>query len=158
MTGTEGASTATPVVWTTSPVGRLAARPAVGIAGAASLGAAAALMREESVSSVLVDGGRAIITERDIARAFEAGWDRESNVSEAATPNPLRVPASLPILAASATMLNEDVRHLLVDRGDGTIGVVSLRDVVAVLLQAADPNTWLTALRTSVETTEIWLG
>jgi hypothetical protein len=37
--------------------------------------------------------------------------------------------------------------------------VVSLRDIVAVLLQTASPELWLSSLRVSVQLpTELWLG
>lgn len=55
-------------------------------------------------------------------------------------------------------MLNEHVRHLVVEV-DGRLGVVSLRDVAAVLLQGADPHLWLASLRVAVEApTKTWLG
>ena len=55
-------------------------------------------------------------------------------------------------------MLNQGVRHLVVAFPDRD-AVVSLRDVMAVLLQATDPHLWLTQLRVAVEVpAEIWLG
>ena len=56
-------------------------------------------------------------------------------------------------------MLNDEIRHLIIEFPDGTEGVVSLRDSVAVLLQTASPEVWLTSLRLAVEApAEIWLG
>lgn len=62
------------------------------------------------------------------------------------------------VVDACAVMLNEEVRHLLVDV-DGALGVLSLRDVAAVLLQTAEPHIWLASLRVAIDTpAEIWLG
>jgi hypothetical protein len=63
------------------------------------------------------------------------------------------------VLAAAEIMLNEEVRHLLVSIDPRNVGVVSIRDVLAVLVQAVDPHLWLTSLRVSFDApTEIWLG
>jgi hypothetical protein len=62
------------------------------------------------------------------------------------------------VVDGCATMLNEDVRHLVVETDHGP-AVLSLRDVAAVLLQASDPHIWLSSLRIKIETpAEIWLG
>jgi hypothetical protein len=56
-------------------------------------------------------------------------------------------------------MLTEHVRHLLVRLDDEEVGILSLRDVVAVLLQTADPELWLTSLRVAIATpSEAWIG
>jgi hypothetical protein len=34
-------------------------------------------------------------------------------------------------------MLNQEVRHLIIELSDGPAGIVSLRQIMAVLLQAA---------------------
>lgn len=42
---------------------------------------------------------------------------------------------------------------------DGTAGVVSLRAVMAVLLQAVKPDLWLATLRVTFQApAEMWLG
>ena len=75
-----------------------------------------------------------------------------------ASRDPLRVSASSPLVDAAALMLTEEIRHLVIEFPDGRDGVVSLRDIVAVLLQTANPQ-WVTSLRLAIETpSEIWLG
>ena len=65
----------------------------------------------------------------------------------------------MPIVDAAALMLNEEVRHLVVDFPGGNVGVISLRDIAAVLLQTASPHIWLSMLRVAVEEpTSAWLG
>ncbi len=76
-----------------------------------------------------------------------------------ASRDPVRVSALIPLVDAAALMLTEEIRHLVIEFPDGRDGVVSLRDVVAVLLQTANPQLWVTSLRLAIETpSEIWLG
>jgi CBS domain-containing protein len=68
------------------------------------------------------------------------------------------VPGDCSVMDAGAVMLNEEVRHLIVELGDG-VGIVSLREVMAVLLCAVNPKIWLARLRVAVTgPSEIWLG
>ena len=147
------------VVTHQSPLARLMTRPAVSIPRRASLTDAVDAMEAAGVSALLVDGLGGIITERDIARALGHGVAAAEPVERVATPHPLVVPASISVVEACGVMLNEQVRHLVVELADGCLGVVSLRDVAAVLLQAADPHLWLASLRVTVDgPAEIWLG
>ena len=66
-------------------------------------------------------------------------------------PLPRRHPSDTDILEAAALMLNHEVRHLIVELPDGSTGIVSLRAIMAVLLQAAQPDIWLSTLRVQVE-------
>jgi CBS domain-containing protein len=130
-----------------SPIGRLVVRPAVRVDRDVSLAEAARLMTERGVSALLVDPDAwAILTERDLVRAMAAGVAPDEPVAVVATPRPFAVPPETPIIEAVATMLNEEVRHLVVPVG-GELGVVSLRELVATLLQAADTHLWLASLR-----------
>lgn len=131
-----------PEVTPDAPVSRLVARPAVGIDSTASLMEAAHLMRVQGVSSLLVDGGAAILTERDISRSIGAGGRPKEAVRSVATPHPVVVDGSLSIVEAGGLMLEEQVRHLVVTMPDGFTGVVSQRDIVAVLLRGAEPSLW----------------
>jgi CBS domain-containing protein len=116
-------------------------------------------MRDANVSSVLVGAHGSIATERDLARGLAAGLSTETPVLTVASRHPVRVAADLPLVDAAALMLNEEIRHLIIEFRDGSEGVISLRDIVAVLLQTASPELWLSSLRLSVQLpTEIWLG
>jgi len=151
---------AVPVVHFRSPLSLLVTRPAVQVAGTATLSAAGALMGAENVSALVVDNGTGIVSERDMTRALAAGLGGDSPVSAVATAAPLTVRADISILDAAAMMLNQEVRHLVVTLSDTTLAVVSLRAVFAVLLQAAQPETWLIDLRERIELSqsELWLG
>ena len=116
-------------------------------------------MRVQNVSSMLVGGPSAIVTERDFTSAWTHGYKGDEPVSLISTDAPLSVDAATPITDAAAMMLNRYVRHLVVLDGDSYLGVVSARTVMAVLLQAAEPGMWLTELRVSLsQTPEFWLG
>lgn len=141
-----------------SHVGRLVSREPVRVDDDATLDHVAAVMREANVSSVLVGTG-AIATERDLTRALAAGLSTETPILDVSSRHPVRVDADLALIDAAALMLNEEIRHLIIEFADGSEGVVSLRDIVAVLLQTASPELWLSSLRMSVQLpTEIWLG
>jgi signal-transduction protein with cAMP-binding, CBS, and nucleotidyltransferase domain len=116
-------------------------------------------MRHANVSSVLVGTQGAIATERDLTRALAAGMSSDEPIATVASRDPVRLGALIPLVDAAALMLNEEIRHLIVEFPDGREGVVSLRYIVAVLLQAASPTLWLTSLRLAIEApAEIWLG
>jgi signal-transduction protein with cAMP-binding, CBS, and nucleotidyltransferase domain len=146
------------VVGDRSPLSTLLTRPAVTIAPEATLAAAVAAMESAGVSALLVEQAGGIVTERDIARAVGHGVSVDEPVTSVATPHPVVAPGSMTVVEACAVMLNEQVRHLVVDL-DGELGVISMRDIAAVLLQGADPHIWLASLRVALETpSEMWIG
>jgi len=132
----------------TTPIWSLVARPAESVDAGSTLGEVAIAMRLANVSALLVEGeGReGIVTERDLTRALAAGLGPDDRVSIVTSVHPIRVQGEMSILEAAALMLNEEVRHLVIEQ-DGTRGVVSLREVMAVLLQAVSPHIWLDSLR-----------
>jgi signal-transduction protein with cAMP-binding, CBS, and nucleotidyltransferase domain len=133
-------------------------RHPVGIEETATLSEAAAVMRQANVSSVLVGHG-AIATERDLTRALAAGLSTDEPIVTVASPHPVRVGALTPIVDAAALMLNDEIRHLIIEYPDGHEGVVSLRDIVAVLLQTTNPHVWVSSLRLAIDApSEMWLG
>lgn len=142
-----------------SPVSNLVQRQAPRITSDTTLTRASQVMLAERTSALLVGPGTGgIVTERDLTRALASEYPPETPVAEIATPLPLSVRPETDILIAAATMLNQEVRHLVVEMPGGGEGIVSLRQIMAVLLQAAQPDIWLAALRVNVEMPEIWLG
>ena len=138
-----------------SPVESLVGRPAVRVHADDSLAVAGRVMRSHNISAVLVGAGhRAIVTERDITRAIAEDYLPDTPVGEVATPLPVTVSSEMTIVAAAAVMLNQEVRHLVVESPDGTVGIVSIRDVMAVLLQSTHPELWLAALRMNLGVSE----
>ena len=134
-----------------STIGCLVVRPPVWVDERISIGDVARVMRDASVSSALVGPESAIVTERDLARAVAAGVELDGPVTTMLTRHPVRVGSDMPIVEAAALMLNEEVRHLVVDFPNGAVGVVSLRDITAVLLQSANPRMWLSSLHIAID-------
>ena len=137
---------------------RLVVGPAPVLEASATIREAALALRAINASALLIDGPDRIVTERDLTRAWSHGLTGEEPVSTIATTNPIVVGPEMSVLDAAALMLNRDVRHLIVVDGH-TVGIVSLRTVLAVLLQAVQPELWLSALRVSItEVPERWIG
>jgi CBS domain-containing protein len=125
-----------------SPVSAVA-EPPVRIGSGWSLQAAAHAMREANVSFVLVEPGNAIVTERDLTRALSSGLGPDAGVSAVSVHDLVSVDQDATVVEASGEMLRHDIRHLLVcnHRGE-VVGLVSLRDLMRVLLDAMDPRVW----------------
>lgn len=139
-------------------VGQLVLGPAVVVPTDSTIRDAARTMARAGVSSVLVEGVEAIVTERDLAEAVADGLDVYGPVTSIAADRPVTIDAHTSVVDAAATMLNRGVRHLVVREGD-QVGVVSLRSIMAVLLQALEPSVWLSGLRFSLSSSsELWLG
>jgi CBS domain-containing protein len=137
-----------------SPLSDLLGRPLVRVPADASLADVARTMRRANVSAVMVGHGDLIATERDLTRGLAAGLNPEALVVAVAGPSPIRVLPETTIIDAAAIMLNEEVRHLVVALPDHEEGIVSMRDLMAVLLQTASPHLWLTTLRLAIGVTK----
>ncbi|HUC36244.1 MAG TPA: pyridoxamine 5'-phosphate oxidase family protein [Acidimicrobiales bacterium] len=125
-----------------SPVRALAHLP-VRIAPDSTLQAAANAMREADVSLLLVGRDQAILTTHDLTRALNAGLGPQDAVSTTVVTNMISVDQDTTVVQAAADMLRHEIRHLLLHdfRGE-VVGVVALRDVVSVLVDAMDPVVW----------------
>lgn len=142
-----------PIVDPRSPLALLATRPAVKAEEQATLGQAAALMELEHVSAVLVGAPPSgVLTEHDLARALAGQHGPDDALAPFVSRPIVSFPAETPIVEAAALMLNQEIRHVIVDLPGGEQAIVSLRSVMAALLQAVDPRLWLSSLRISVAT------
>jgi uncharacterized protein len=131
-----------------SPVSAVA-RPPVRVGAGWSLQAAAHAMREANVSSVLVDPDTAIVTERDLTRALNAGLDPDSAVAAVSVTDLVSVDADATVVEAAGEMLRQEIRHLVVcNRRREVVGQVSLRDIMRILFDAMDPAVWVVLRRT----------
>lgn len=101
---------------------------------------AATMMGERRVGSALVMEGDSLLgifTERDIVRALGEHFDAAKHqVSEWMTRNPITVPPETPAKDALKTMLDGGFRHLPVKEGEQVIGVVSMRDLSGLEMEA----------------------
>jgi CBS domain-containing protein len=137
-------------------------RPIVTVGPAVALQAAAAVMRAHNISSVVVsEPGEplSILTERDLTRALAEDCEPGTPVATLASPHPVTVPPDATAMDAATLMLREDIRHLVVAQGDHAIGIVSIRDLLAVLVRTVTPDTVFVMLRRlELEASENWLG
>lgn len=96
---------------------------------------AAAVLRREGISSVLVmDAGtlRGIVTERDlVALVAEGGDPRTATVGERMSTDPVTVDPGSDVADAAALMASRRIRHLPVVSGGRVVGVVSIRDLTS---------------------------
>ncbi|MGH9009390.1 MAG: CBS domain-containing protein, partial [Acidimicrobiia bacterium] len=74
-----------------------------------------------------------VLSERDIVAALAEGADADvERARDFMTADVEAVPESATIADASRLMLRDEIRHLAVTRGEQTVGLVSMRDVLAV--------------------------
>jgi CBS domain-containing protein len=120
-------------------LGELMTGAVVAVAPEDTLGEAAERMAEEGVgSAVVLDGGRliGILTERDLLKAVAGRvHTSEARVREWMTEDPITADESTSIDEAMRTMLEQGFRHLPVNEGGRTIGVVSLRECMRASMQ-----------------------
>jgi CBS domain-containing protein len=102
-----------------------------------TLRASAVRMWEQQTGSLLVmEGDRlaGIVTERDILKAVARGKDVDVAVSgDLMSRDVLTVSPDTPLHIAARIMASRWIRHLPVIEAGKVVGVVSLRDLVAVL-------------------------
>ena len=120
---------------------RLVRGPAVSVDGQASLRSSAAVLTEADIGAALIrreDGRIGILSERDLARALAGGADPDTVWSaDVGSEELVTVDSRDRILQVAFQMLDENIRHIVVQRDDEIIGVVSSRDVFAVLAEHA---------------------
>lgn len=112
----------------------------VAVPTASTVADAVAVMSRRDLGAVVVrdssgpvDG---IFTERDLMRrVVDAGRDpRITPIAEVMSPNVRRVPAAATIEDALRLMVVHGYRHLLVEEGTATLGLISIRDLMAALV------------------------
>jgi CBS domain-containing protein len=118
------------------PVERLLGGPLVAVHPDDTLLKVAEMIVEDWIGAVVVrghDGPAGVVSERDIVTACAEGLDLESDrASDVMAMDVVTIDASEPISAAANAMITGGVRHLPVVADGVVIGVVSMRDVLAV--------------------------
>ena len=105
--------------------------------------AVAQRMADRNVGAVLVleDGRLAgIMTERDLMRAVARGLRDGVVVGECMTADPETIAPDDTIDHAAVLMIHGGYRHLPVLDGDDVVGVLSIRDLVAVVVEDSAPR------------------
>lgn len=125
------------------PILRLVARTPVYVFLDDTLRTLAETMAEESIGVVLVrdpQGPVGIVSERDLVLALAAGSEPDvDRARDVMTPDLASVSSTESVLAVANVMLAHEIRHLVVTSRSATIGVVSIRDVLAVLADHVAP-------------------
>lgn len=116
----------------TLPVKDLVKRAPVFVDPAASVAAAATVMQQAEIGSVLVSGDPAgIITDRDLrGRVLAAGLGADAPVSQVMSQPLKTIDSNAPIFAALQMMLENNIHHLAVVQAATIIGVVSGTDLL----------------------------
>lgn len=120
-------------------IGELLSRSVLTIGQTKTLREAARAMVQRRVGSAVIvneEGHPAIITERDLLRAFASDGDLDAlPVEDYMTPDAITASPSWDVIDAAERMKEGGFRHLIVMNENGTIaGVLSMRDLVAALL------------------------
>jgi signal-transduction protein with cAMP-binding, CBS, and nucleotidyltransferase domain len=140
----------TPAADATIPrVRDLPLRPTVAVQPDTSLRDAAWVMRANDISSLVVGAPGdliAVLTERDLTQALAEGYDARTPVASVASPDPLTVSPDTDVLDAAVVMLAAGIRHLVVARRGRVVGMLSMRDALAGLVDAVSVGMLSTAL------------
>ncbi len=101
---------------------------------------AAALMTKEYIGSVVVtgsDGIKGLFTERDLMMKVvgEGREPKEVKIKDVMEKNPVRVSPDDTASHCLELMKENRCRHLLVFNGNEFVGIVSLRDMVAMMIE-----------------------
>jgi CBS domain-containing protein len=128
----------------TDPVSRLLGNVVAQIRPSATLrDAAHQLVREQLGLLVIVDGSgvRGVLSERDLVTAIAEDADLDAErVVDYGTDDVVVVDETTTIVDAAATMATAEVRHLAVARHGEVVGVISARDLVALLADTAETD------------------
>ena len=103
----------------------------------------AARMVERSVGAVLVlEGERlvGILTERDVLRAVARGIRDDAVVREWMTTAPETIDPDETTEHAATMMMHGGFRHLPVTEGGAVVGILSIRDLMALALADSAPR------------------
>lgn len=124
-------------------LGDLAPRPVVAVGRSTSLVDAARTMRDREIGCLVVaePGERvAVVTERDLVSALASGQGSDVDVGALADGDPLTMPADAGVLDAAMAMLGRGVQYVVVTHVGHAVGVVSMSDVLAVVVEAVVPE------------------
>ncbi len=123
----------------TDPVRLLMTYPPATVDVAVSLRDAAEQLAAEEIGALLVtgDGALGILSERDIVSVVGAGGPLDTlQAGDAMNTDMVWSSPNTSIWEAGRLMLDAGVRHLPVGDGTVAVGIVSIRDVLAVVLES----------------------
>jgi len=110
-------------------------RSPVTISSNATIKQAAEVFVREKVGLLVVASSinpvraEAVLSERDVVRAVASGMPAGTSLNEVSSKKLVRVKRSDPLSKAVLLMMDNHIRHLVVENDDGTLfGVLSIRD------------------------------
>jgi CBS domain-containing protein len=111
--------------------------PAVTLGPDTTLRAAARVLRGHDIGAVAVvasEGLIGVLSERDLVQSVAEGTDPDRvSVRDAMTDTPRPIESDSPLWAAAMLMLRRGVRHLPVTTRGQVVGMLSIRDALAVV-------------------------
>ena len=113
-------------------------RDLVALDAAAPCSEAARLMARENIGAIAVRDGDEVVglvTERDlVTRVLAGGADAELPIRRAMRSDVPSVRPTATEAECTALMRDHGTRHLLVTDGERTVGIISMRDVIRLML------------------------
>jgi CBS domain-containing protein len=120
-----------------NPVREIMSRGAISVTDKLTLRSLASVLAELDIGVALVarpDGSAGIVSERDLVRALADGADADEVwAADVMNDDLVLAEPEDPIVEVAARMTSESVRHVAVVERGTIVGVVSARDVLAVL-------------------------
>ncbi|HUW02242.1 MAG TPA: CBS domain-containing protein [Acidimicrobiales bacterium] len=117
-------------------IGMLTGDEVITVEAGASLAEVAKVLTDAGVGAAVVgtaDQALSIVSERDIVRCVAEGTDLDSTTAEMVSSRTLVwADISAPVFEVAEQMMQEWVRHVLVEEGGRLVGVVSSRDLLGV--------------------------
>jgi CBS domain-containing protein len=125
----------------TTPIGSLVSRPPVAVSPETSVARAARAMRDGEASAALITGEPSgIVTHRDLGERVLAAGLEPSTPVRAVMSSPLEpFPHSMPVFEALRRMLELEVHHLPVTRGDRVVAILRDTDLLRHQLRSPLP-------------------
>ena len=126
----------------TDPVEALIGKPVATIEPSATLRDAVDAFAADNVGLLVVvdpTGVQGVLSERDIVNAIADGVELElERVRDVATLDLLTIDEQSSVIEAARAMAAAEIRHIAVARKGVVTGILSIRDVLAVMLEAHD--------------------
>jgi CBS domain-containing protein len=110
-----------------------ASDPVVRIPGEMTLAEVARELVADDVGLLVVGRGvraEGVVSERDVVRAIAAGRAANTPVSELATTRVVQCDATATVAEVAEVMMQEYIRHVLIEEDGRVVGIVSARDLL----------------------------
>ena len=124
-------------------INEIATKQVIGVAADDSLRAAGKHLADDEIGALLVfdsTGEAGIFSERDLTRAVADGVDLdETGVEEYMTESPIHLDERASVDEAIRAMTEYGIRHVPMSRAGAVIGMISARDILAVVSRLGVP-------------------